>query len=215
MTSLEESLSALVDGECTSEQLDAALAACRDRPELLSRYSRHWAAREAHCGRYVHPQAERLCAEVMRQIDAPRASKSARHRFITHSASRMPRRRWRMASSLALAASLGAIVVFTTYRAAAPVGGTVAGSSVATEVNATVAPPSADPFAVTDVGTRAVRWSRIDPQSAGVLDDYLVQRAPRYGVGRLSHATDGEYSGYYVPGMASEVRYSPVRQAPQ
>lgn len=215
MTSLEESLSALVDGECTSRELETALAACRSRPDLLRRYSRHWIAHEAHCGRRVHPHAEEICAGVMRGIDSSVAPEPVRRRFARRMTA-TPRRHWRMAGGLALAASLGAVVVFTTYRSAGPAaGGVGVTQSVVADAGMSGTPEAPDSFAMADAAARTVRWSRIDPQASGVLDEYLMQRAPQYGVGRLTHVTDGDYSGYYVPGIASEVRYSPVREAPR
>lgn len=200
MTVLKESLSALVDGECSAAELDALLDACSGQPKLLRLYGRHCAVSEVHAGRHVHRASEDFCAAVMRGVEAPvqrqRVQGSGRSR------SRLRRRRWRAAGGLALAASFGAIVAVTGYRfAAIPGASQMVGTTVAS------ARAGSATLARAEAGVHQVQWSQLDPSTTRRLDDYIMEHAS-YGSGQVMGSALS-----YARVAAQQVRYSPASGA--
>ncbi|WP_028080742.1 sigma-E factor negative regulatory protein [Solimonas soli] len=102
----QESLSALLDGECSDQELDALLEALDRSPELMGSWSRLHAAREARAGLRVRRLD--ITAAVMARLDeapdAPRAK-------VVELASRRKPLAWRPLAGLAAAASVAAVAV--------------------------------------------------------------------------------------------------------
>jgi negative regulator of sigma E activity len=102
----QESLSALLDGECSDQELDALLDALDRSPELKASWSRLHVAREARAGLPIR-QVD-ICAAVMAQLDhAPDAARPN----VVELASRRKSLPWRPLAGLAAAASVAAVAV--------------------------------------------------------------------------------------------------------
>ncbi|HEU0196810.1 MAG TPA: sigma-E factor negative regulatory protein [Nevskiaceae bacterium] len=203
MTSLEESLSALTDGECTASELDALLDACDGRPELLQRFGRHCAVREVHTGRVVYGGGESLCASIMSKLDQPPAHvahvSSVGHRI------RRRRGRWQSIGGLAMAASLGAVVAVSGYRFAFSPGPAALGGAGTTVAQASPVPGAASANGSAHVNE--VRWSQLDPRTTQRLDGYLIEHVG-YGAESMMSGTLN-----YARLATQPVSYSPVRGA--
>jgi negative regulator of sigma E activity len=102
----QESLSALLDGECSDQELDALLDALDRSPELKASWSRLHVAREARAGLPIR-QVD-ICAAVMAQLD--RAPDAARANVVELASRRKPLP-WRPLAGLAAAASVAAVAV--------------------------------------------------------------------------------------------------------
>lgn len=185
MTNFEETLSAAVDGECSSVEFDRLLDACGRSPQLMRRYGRHCASREARIGTAFNFDSEALCVAVMSQIDPPR------HPHVVALRSRA-RAVMRPLGGLALAASLGALVTFTAYRFDAlpsqvtAMPATLTQSASNTGTTTIGATPVADVHVVSAGGngtaaviapTNEVQWSQLNPGAARQLDDYMMEHA--------------------------------------
>lgn len=102
----QESLSALLDGECSDQELDALLDELDRSPELKALWSRQQVARHARAG--VPIRQVDICAAVMARLDeAPDAG----HAKVVELARRRPRLAWRPVAGLAAAASVAAVAV--------------------------------------------------------------------------------------------------------
>lgn len=220
MAKLEETLSALIDGECSAAELDSVLDACATQPELLRFYSRQHVVRESLAGRELHVHSESLCAAVMRGIQAPSPNSASPRslRRLGHSASkashRRARRRWQAVGGLAMAASLGAVVAVGAYRlmvvpGAGPEAMHVATLSPAPEATprlASVSLPAESEAGSGPGTTHMVSWSRLDPRTTRQIDDYIMEHAG-YGSGQVMGAPLS-YARISAHG-AQQVSYSP------
>jgi negative regulator of sigma E activity len=103
---IQETLSALHDGECSDRELDALLDALERRPELKAGWSRMQIAREAWHS--VRVSRIDICAAVMAGLDAD--PKAARPKVVALASRRRPKP-WRAAAGLAIAASVAALAV--------------------------------------------------------------------------------------------------------
>lgn len=114
----QESLSALLDGECTGSELDRLLDELERSPELGEQWSRLCMAREARAGTRIGSEQPCICADVMSRLEAAPAGADAKvvdlavHRA-TVSAARRPRvaSMWKPVVGFAAAASVGAAAV--------------------------------------------------------------------------------------------------------
>lgn len=115
---LKDSLSALMDGECSASELDRLLDELDRSPDLGQQWSRLCLAREASEGVRVVAGQACICASVMNQLDqAPPEAAQVKvvhlkdHRRAGHAE---PARRlsvWKPAFAFAAAASVGAAAV--------------------------------------------------------------------------------------------------------
>lgn len=149
----QETLSALLDGECSSEELDRLLDEMDRDPELKSAWSRLCLSREAAEGTRYRQDQPCICAGVMAQLD-PQPAPVARSQALqagprARSQTARRRRAWAPMAGWAVAASVAVVAVALNY------GGTGRES--------TVAGPGLMP--------------QIDTTSVGVP---AVQRRPRY-----------------------------------
>lgn len=194
--SSDELLSALLDGECTPNELKGLLDAAGSDPALEKRWSRMCLVREAIGGTRVRQAAPDFCAGVMAAI----AAEAVPSKVVQISSARRPavaaarpaaavrtRRRWQPVAGLATAASIAAVVAVGGYRVLnQPLSGSSAGSNpvVARAVSTTtpVAPQnvavSAQPGLV-PVSASVGHWSGsgLDAATEQQLDEYLLEHS--------------------------------------
>lgn len=185
MTNFEESLSAAFDGECSPAEFERLLDACSRSSQLMRRYGRHCASREARGGTVFNFDSEVFCATVMSRIDPPR------HARVVAFRSRV-RAVMRPLGGLALAASLGALATFAVYRfdALPQVPAMLTQTASNTRVTTVgTTPAAATPVADVHVAsaggngpmaippTNEVQWSKLAPGTARQLDDYMMEHA--------------------------------------
>lgn len=105
----KDSISALLDGECSPGELDRILDEMERSPELKASWSRLCLGRDAHEGVSVRKDQPCICAGVMSRLDTQEPAATSRVVPMTPP----PRRRawWMPAAGLAAAASLAAVAV--------------------------------------------------------------------------------------------------------
>lgn len=107
----QETLSALLDGECSPEELDALLDALETSPPLKQQWSRLCAAHDARSGvRVWSAGADDFCAAVMAGIAAEQPPQAER-KVVPLTVRNKRVLPWRQAAGLALAASVAAVAV--------------------------------------------------------------------------------------------------------
>jgi negative regulator of sigma E activity len=122
----QDSLSALLDGECSSAELDRLLDELDRSPELGAQWSRLCLAREAGIGTRVAKQQPCICADVMGKLDAiPAVANAKVVDLAVHKANRRSRMAsiWKPAIGFAAAASVGAAAVMFIQPQNSPAGG--------------------------------------------------------------------------------------------
>ncbi|MCC2655913.1 MAG: hypothetical protein K0Q76_1021 [Panacagrimonas sp.] len=170
----QESLSALLDGECTGPELDRLLDELERSPTMGEQWSRLCMAREARAGTRIGGQQRCICADVMSSLDAAPAAADAKVvDLAVHRAGRAVARRprvasfWKPAVGFAAAASVGAAAVMYLQ----PQRGGVAepGVGLGTASIATMGP--ADP------NLRTVGASDVENAHAQMLREYLMDHS--------------------------------------
>jgi len=209
----DELLSALMDGQCSKEQIEQVLAALESSPELKRRWSRMALAREALAGTRVIKAAPDFASSVMAAIDAEDAAignpnpkvvplrRVAAPTPAVVSAAPRRTRRWQPIAGLAAAASITAAVVIS--------GGSLLGSSVSTVnapaqlARATAAQSGATAPASVGTEIAETRWNSIDAAAARQLNDFLMEhsnsRSEAGMGGSLSYARLAVRSADYRP----------------
>lgn len=111
MSKIDEQLSALLDGECSAQELDALLETFEQVDSTADDFSRLVASRDALAGTRVDLAPAGFAAGVMAAIAAEDSSQAtpAEDRKVTPLFAAPPRRRWQPAAGLALAASVAAV----------------------------------------------------------------------------------------------------------
>jgi negative regulator of sigma E activity len=105
-----ETISALLDGECSPEELDRLLEEMEASPEMKREFSRQVMAREAREGTRISKNQPCICADVMARLDeAPGDAHPQVVEFVRPRAALAPQ--WRPLAGLAAAAAFGAIAV--------------------------------------------------------------------------------------------------------
>lgn len=177
----DESLSALLDGECSPQALDRALDELQRDPGLRRRLSRQFLARDALRGQPVRAADPDFADRVTAALDT--APAGAR---VGPLAPRRPGPSWRYVVGLAAAAGLGALAVLVLR----PGPGSAAPSAIATlsaEVPAAAVTPAADR-----------RWSDLDDANRRQLRNYLIaysqSRAQQGMGGTLGYARLAAYN---------------------
>lgn len=111
---MKETLSALLDGECTPSELDRLLSELERDPSLREHFSRQCLARESRMGTRIRSAnldfSSRVIAALHRE-DTP---------VVVALGDRVRRLPWRMAASLAAAAAVGALAVLVVRPDGAP-----------------------------------------------------------------------------------------------
>ncbi|WP_428312127.1 sigma-E factor negative regulatory protein [Hydrocarboniphaga sp.] len=105
----QESLSALVDGECSDAELDRLLAGLDDDTDLAQRWSRWHLRRDIAEGVRYEPGQACICAGVMAALEEP--SKSGRVVDIAAFRRKLVALPWKPLVGFAAAASMGAAAV--------------------------------------------------------------------------------------------------------
>lgn len=103
----QESLSALLDGECTEAQLEALLQELERSPELKASWRRQCIARDSLRGQSLKTRPLDLSAGVMAAIAAEPVSA----KVVPIRARRQPRPLWQSVTGLSMAAGLAAVAV--------------------------------------------------------------------------------------------------------
>lgn len=178
---MKESLSALLDGECSPDELDRLLAELERDPELARHFSRQCLARETRSGTRVRAADLDFSSRVIAALHAEPES------AVLPFPSRPNRWSWRTAASLAAAAAVGAVAVLVvrpppaaTAPVAGPVPETVTTTTVAQEVDETP-------------------YDKLDDDNARQLRNYLIaynRSRGQQGVGStMGYARYTAYTG--------------------
>jgi negative regulator of sigma E activity len=136
----KDSLSALLDGECSPGELDRILEEMDRSPELKASWSRLCVSRDAMEGVHIRKPAIDLCAGVMAQLGERPVSTSARvvqlFRARAHARSYAPSY-WKPLAGLAAAASIAAVALTLNLRQDGPAAGSglVGMPQIASEVS--------------------------------------------------------------------------------
>lgn len=193
----EELLSALLDGECTPAEVEAALTAIERSPELAARWSRMCLTRDVMAGRTVRKPALDLTAGIMAALDdepvvaAPSKVVPLRPRAAAPAAKPAPAAavsarslRWQRMAGLAVAASITAVVAIGGRSLLdQPVDQTVpavqqaAVASNLVKVGADGQLSGALPVEVASEESPA--WDDLDADAKRQLTDYLIQHSTR------------------------------------
>ncbi|MFP5304463.1 MAG: sigma-E factor negative regulatory protein [Gammaproteobacteria bacterium] len=108
----KDSLSALLDGECSASELDRMLEEIERSPDLKVSWSRLCLARDSAEGVRVRREQPCICADVMRRLDAQPAS--ATDRVVPLFRPRL-QGYWKPLAGLAAAASVAALAVSLSF----------------------------------------------------------------------------------------------------
>ena len=177
---MNESLSALLDGECSPSELDQLLAEFDRDPDLRRQFARLCLAREARMGTRVRQPDLQFADRVLAALPGDETP------VVVAMGDRVRRIPWRMATSLAAAAALGAVTVLAVRPAATP---------------------GIDPGAMQTAGVPAMQaaaepvetgFTELDDENARQLRNYLMaysQSRGQQGVGTtLGYARYAAYN---------------------
>jgi negative regulator of sigma E activity len=183
----EETLSALLDGECSPAELDALLEAMDRDPRLKDRYSRLCLARDTRQGARYRRADIQFADRVVAALD-----REPGPRVVTFRPRRtLPLRFWRPLAGLAAAAAIGAVAVLAVRPSADP-------------APLTVAQPTggAAPLNVVQP-VQDQRWNQLEADYAKQLNQYLLtynHSRARQGMGStLGYARYTAYTAEPVP----------------
>lgn len=208
----QETLSALLDGECSPEELDRLLDQLDRSPEMKEAYSRLCLSREAQEGTRITREQACICAGVMAGLDE--APLPASDKLVDLDSRRANRRaalaRWKPLAGFAAAASFGAVAMLVTLPQTAMVAGQgeVAPGFAPAAVTAPVSLPlpSARPQGLRAVSASAAEIQQIQEDD---LSNYLIEHsntaASRGMGGTLSYARFAAHNAVYRP-QAEEQR---------
>ena len=201
----EDLLSALLDGECTPDEVKRLLDQAEGSPELSRRWARLCAARDAMAGTRVQRAAPDFCTAVMAAIAAPAAVKSVvtpiRPRPDARPAVQPVRRRrsarWQPWAGMAVAASVATMAVLGAHSWLQQGPGPL---SVAANSQATTG--AATPVAAAEPAE--IPWGKLDAAAARQLNDLVIEhssmRADQGMVGPLNYARMAVRTADYQPG---------------
>jgi len=176
---MNESLSALLDGECSPSELDALLAQFDRDPGLRKQFARLCLAREARMGTRVRQPDLGFADRVMASLPGDEPA------VVVAIGDRVRRIPWRMATSLAAAAVLGAVTVLAIRPASTP--GTDPGAA-----------QTAGPVQTAAAGPVETGFTELNDENARQLRNYLMaysQSRGQQGVGTtLGYARYAAYT---------------------
>ncbi|MGH8461007.1 MAG: sigma-E factor negative regulatory protein [Stenotrophobium sp.] len=198
-----ESLSALLDGECTAEETTRLLDQIGSTPELKLQWSRLCLTREAIAGTRVRKAQACICANVMAHLDpVPEAVVNSRVVELTR---RRPMRRWQSLTGLAAAASIAAVALLVSFNTSTPVTGDSASGANVALVNPQAAVSGGAAAATRNVALRQGDGSQQWTDAGDDLDNYLMEHnssVAGQGVamgGTLRYARFAAHSADYQP----------------
>lgn len=200
-----ESLSALLDGECSAEETVRLLDAIEASPALKAQWSRMCLTREAMGGTRIRKAQACICADVMANLDkVPEAVVNPKVVELTR---RQPMRRWQSLAGLAAAASIAAVALLVSFNTSTPVN-----SEAATLGNvAAVSPQGATGVVPATVSTRDVAYQQGNgaqqwADAGDDLDNYLMEHNSSVAGqemsvgGTLRYTRFAAHSAAYQPG---------------
>lgn len=177
---MKESLSALLDGECSDTELDQILAELERDPALRRQFSRQCLARDARMGTRIRSADTDFSSRVLAALqDEPSV--------VVPFGNRVRRLPWRAAVSMAAAAALGAVAVLVV----AP--------------QSQVSPAPVAPLAAPVVGgePEEKQFAELDDENARQLRNYMIaysQSRGQQGVGStLGYARYAAYTDATPP----------------
>lgn len=203
MSKIDEQLSALLDGECTAQELDAVLDAFEQSEAQAADFDRLVASRDALAGTRVDLAPAGFAAGVMAAVAAESVDVAdAASDKVTPIFAPPARRRWQPAAGLALAASVAAVAFLglrpvddapllpppatVAVAPAAPV--TVARESRIAAVNSNAA-------ALQPALVRSQRQREGNARLASYMIDYSNARSAQGFGGALGYARVAAYAG--------------------
>lgn len=188
---MQETLSALLDGECTPAELDRLLDEMDRDPTLKARYSRMILARDARQNTRVRSAEIDFSAAVMAALDTEPEHKDS-SKVLTFQ--RRSPNFWRPLAGLALAAGMGAVAVLAIRPQTAPL-------PAALPLSTQQAP--AETLSAEAVEVANHRWPRPDEDNAEQLNNYLIaysqSRAQQGMGGTLGYARFAAHTAEYRP----------------
>lgn len=179
---MRESLSALLDGECSPSETERLLSEMERDPALRDEFSRLCLARESRHGTRVRSARLDFPARVLAALDGGVAEPAV----VVPLGNRVRRLPWRAVGSLAAAAAVGAVAVMA-VRPAGPA--PVASPAVA------LSPTAATPAQVEGEPVET-QYAELDDENARQLRNYLMTYQARgQGVGAtLGYARYAAYT---------------------
>lgn len=194
----EENLSALLDGECSAEDLDRLLARMERSPGLKQSFSRLCLTREAAAGTRIERNQPCICDDVMSRLDAEPQPVS--DRVVDLDERRRPRRwAWKPAAGLAAAAAMGALAVLVTLPEARQ--STPASAGVASFVPQATTPVALPLPSISR--PRHLQQVAAQTEAEDDLSNYLIEHsntvAGRGMGGTLSYARFAAHNAVYRP----------------
>lgn len=201
----EETVSALLDGECTAEELDRLLDSLDRSPELGRAYGRLCLVREAAEGTRIRKDQPCICADVMARLDA--APLPVSDQVADLDSRRLRFKRWKPLAGFAAAASIGAVAVLVampqTHNSMA---GGSAGFSPQISSPVSLPLPVSRPRHLQLVSAEASAAQQLQEDD---LSNYLIEHsnaaASRGMGGTLSYARFAAHNAAYQP-QAEEQR---------
>jgi negative regulator of sigma E activity len=193
---MKETVSTLLDGECSDQELEQVLAEFERDPALREQFSRQILAREAREGTRIRAANLDFSAKVLAALhDEP----SAEPAVVVPFGSRVRRLPWRAAISLAAAAALGAVAVLVVRPTAldAPVA-----TQSAAIPSGTVVPVAGEPV--------ETQFAELADEDAAQLRNYLMaysQSRGQQGVGStLGYARYAAYTDARPTAQTAEIK---------
>jgi len=194
---MKETVSTLLDGECSDQELEQVLAEFERDPALREQFSRQVLAREAREGTRIRAANLDFSAKVLAALhDAP-----VDEPVVVPFRARLRRLPWQTATSLAAAAALGAIAVLVVRPVAPDVQGPVATQTAAVPAESIV------PVATEPVETQ---FAELADEDARQLRNYLMaysQSRAQQGVGStLGYARYAAYTDARPSAKTAELK---------
>jgi sigma-E factor negative regulatory protein RseA len=162
---INEQLSALMDGELPSEEIESVLLAFKAKEQVRRRWATYHLARDSMRGHLLEVSLYDLAGQISRALENEPSPPAKQHRRAD--ISQQLYFKWRYAASLALAASLSAITVLGIQA--------LASKPFASEPQiATASPQVASSFEAASVLENNHPWAVLDPGVEERLNTYLV-----------------------------------------
>ena len=201
MSKIDEQLSALLDGECTTQELDAVLDAFEQSDAHAAEFDRLGASRDALAGTRVDLAPAGFAAGVMAAVatESVETADAATDK-VTPIFAAPARRRWQPAAGFALAASVAA-VAFLGLRPVddaplLPPPATVASAPVAPVArDSRTAAVSSSASALQPALVRSQRQREGNARLASYMIDYSNARSAQGFGGALGYARVAAYAG--------------------
>jgi sigma-E factor negative regulatory protein RseA len=182
---MKESLSALLDGECSPSEIDSLLVELERDPALRREFTRMVLGREARSGTRIRKAQVDFSAGVLAALQDEPGQEGSR---VVPFRPRLGRLPWKTLTGLAAAAAVGAVAVLVVRPESSP-----------SQPSLAVQPAS---LATTQVGEAApveTQYSELDDENARQLRNYLMtysQSRGQQGMGStLGYARYTAYTG--------------------